>query len=163
MIYSTNMKEYNEMNQESEAERNRDTVRIELCSRPENEAFARGAVSAFIARMDPNLEELNDVKTAVSEAVTNSIIHGYPEREGLIILEASILGEELTITVIDYGVGIENIPQALEPMYSGDPKKERSGMGFSFMEVFMDSLCVESKPGRGTTVKMTKVITGKRH
>ena len=115
-------------------------------SRSENEGFARVAVAAFMTQMDPVLEEVADVKTAVSEAVTNSIIHGYEGRTS---------GK---ITVKDQGIGIENVEQAMEPLYTTRPDMDRSGMGFAFMEAFMDTVEVESKVGEGTSVKMTKTI-----
>lgn len=164
MIYSSDMlrAKLGDTDHTKETEKE-SSFRMELDSRAENEAFARTVIAAFMTRLDPTVEEMNDVKTAISEAVTNSIIHGYPNRDGRIILEAALKGEELTVSIIDYGEGIENIAQALEPMYSGNPQLERSGMGFSFMEVFMDSLYVESKKQQGTTVTMTKRINGKRH
>lgn len=124
----------------------------------ENESFARTAVAAYITRLDPTLEELSDVKTAVSEAVTNSVIHGYNGRKGEIEIVCEIKGREIFIEVIDQGVGIEDIERAMEPMYTTKPEWERSGMGFAFMEAFMDGLEVVSEPGKGTRVKMRKEI-----
>lgn len=126
----------------------------------ENEGFARVAVSAFIAGMNPTLEELADIKTAVSEAVTNSVIHGYEawENVGKIRLWCSKEEDIVHIKVTDYGRGIEDIPRAMEPLFTTKPELERSGMGFAFMEAFMDTLEVESKPGEGTTVTMSKRI-----
>lgn len=131
---------------------------FEMESHSCNEQFARVVVAVFLARLDPTIEELDDVKTAVSEAVTNCIIHGYEGGEGIIRVETSIEGQEATIRVIDKGVGIADVAQAMEPMYTSRPQEERSGMGFSFMEAFMDELSVESAPGAGTTVTMKKVI-----
>lgn len=124
----------------------------------ENESFARTAVAAYITRLDPTLEELSDVKTAVSEAVTNSVIHGYNGKKGEIEIVCEIRGREIFIEVIDQGVGIEDIERAMEPMYTTKPEWERSGMGFAFMEAFMDELEVISELGKGTRVKMRKEI-----
>ena len=135
-----------------------EVLRMEIESLSRNEEFARVVVSVFMARMNPTLEELDDVKTAVSEAVTNAVIHGYQGNGGIIYLEVKILGQELTVTVKDTGIGIPNIPQAMEPMFTTDPEGERSGMGFSFMEAFMDRVEVESEPDKGTVVTMKKKI-----
>ncbi len=123
-----------------------------------NEAFARTVVAAYVTRLNPTLEELADIKTAVSEAVTNSIIHGYGGREGKIELECRITGSLVEVTVQDYGVGIVDIQQAMEPLYTTKPEWERSGMGFAFMEAFMDELEVFSEPGQGTRVVMSKLL-----
>ena len=135
-----------------------EVLKMEIESLSRNEEFARVVVSVFMARMNPTLEELDDVKTAVSEAVTNAVIHGYQGNGGIIYLEVKILGQELTVTVKDTGIGIPNIPQAMEPMFTTDPEGERSGMGFSFMEAFMDEVSVESEPDKGTVVTMKKKI-----
>jgi stage II sporulation protein AB (anti-sigma F factor) len=129
---------------------------VEMESRSSNERFARVVVAVFLSRLDPTVEELDDVKTAVSEAVTNCIIHGYGEGDGVIRVEAAIDGREATVRVIDYGVGIADVKKAMEPLYTTRPSEERSGMGFSFMEAFMDEVQVESTPGQGTTVTMKK-------
>lgn len=132
-------------------------VSIELMSKSENEGFARVAVAAFVSQLDPTVEELTDVKTAVSEAVTNSIIHGYEnKKEGIIKIEASITGNEITLIIEDYGKGIKDIKQAMEPLYTSKPELERSGMGFTVMETFMDNLEVFSEYGEGTKVIMKK-------
>ncbi|VYU51601.1 anti-sigma F factor [Clostridium tertium] len=132
-------------------------ISIELMSKSQNEGFARVAVAAFVSQLDPTIEELSDVKTAVSEAVTNSIIHGYEnKKEGIIRIEASISGNEITIIVEDFGKGIDNIEQAMEPLYTSKPELERSGMGFTVMESFMDNLEVVSEDGKGTKVIMKK-------
>ena len=132
-------------------------VSIELMSKSQNEGFARVAVAAFVSQLDPTVEELTDVKTAVSEAVTNSIIHGYEnKKEGIIKIEASIIGDEITISIEDFGRGITNVEQAMEPLYTSKPELERSGMGFTVMETFMDSLEVKSEEGKGTKVVMKK-------
>lgn len=137
-----------------------EVLRMEIESLSRNEEFARVVVSVFMARMNPTLEELDDVKTAVSEAVTNAVIHGYQGNGGIIYLEVEILKQELTVTVRDTGIGIPNIAQAMEPMFTTDPEGERSGMGFSFMEAFMDEVRVESEPDMGTVVTMKKKING---
>ena len=132
-------------------------VRIEFESRSENEGFARVAIAAFISQLDPTIEELTDVKTAVSEAVTNSIIHGYESKKmGIITINAAILNDEVTISVSDKGLGIEDIDKAREPLYTSRPDLERSGMGFTVMESFMDSVEVKSEKGKGTVVTMKK-------
>lgn len=130
---------------------------IEFVSKSQNEAFARVAVAAFVAQLDPTIDEINDVKTAVSEAVTNSIIHGYENREdGLVRIEAEINEDQVTIVIIDKGIGIDNIEQAMEPLYTSRPDLERSGMGFTVMETFMDALEVDSEKGNGTKVVIKK-------
>lgn len=131
-------------------------MKIEFDAVSENEAFARVCVAAFVARLDPTLEEINDVKTAVSEAVTNSIIHGYEEKGGIIEMSVEVEDNQITIKIRDYGRGIEDVEQAMMPMFTTGEDKERSGMGFTFMEVFMDRLTVNSKPGEGTEVVMSK-------
>lgn len=131
-------------------------MKIESLSK--NEEFARVVVAVFMSRMDPTLEELDDVKTAVSEAVTNAEIHGYQGKEGVIDLEVRIEENLLTVIVKDCGVGIRDVRRAMEPMYSTDPTGTRSGMGFSFMEAFMDEVHVESEPGKGTIVTMSRKI-----
>lgn len=131
---------------------------VEFDSISKNESFARVVVAAFVSRLNPTLEEIADIKTAVSEAVTNSIIHGYENEDGRIRIETLIVEDTVTVIVQDYGVGIENIHRAMEPMYTSKPELERSGMGFAFMEAFMDELFVESEPGKGTTITMRKVI-----
>lgn len=131
---------------------------VEFDSISKNESFARIVVAAFVARLDPTLEEIADIKTAVSEAVTNSIIHGYENEDGRIRIETMIVEDTVTIIIQDFGIGIDNIERAMEPMYTTKPSLERSGMGFAFMEAFMDELFVESKVGIGTKVTMRKVI-----
>lgn len=130
---------------------------IEFVSKSQNEGFARVAVAAFVSQLDPTIDEINDVKTAVSEAVTNSIIHGYDNKEDkLIRIEAEVNENEVTIVIIDNGIGIEDIDQAMEPLYTSRPDIERSGMGFTIMETFMDDLKVESEKGIGTKVVIKK-------
>ena len=132
--------------------------RMELESLSKNEEFARVVVTVFISRLDPTLEEIDDVKTAVSEAVTNAEIHGYGGESGTITVEVEIEGREVTVVVEDYGIGIRDVEKAMEPMFTTKPDKDRSGMGFTFMEAFMDEVLVESEVGRGTTVHMKKII-----
>ena len=129
---------------------------LEFDSRSQNEGFVRVAVAAFATQLNPTLEEVADLKTAVSEAVTNVVIHAYREKTGKVRIECSVREKEMTVTVIDYGVGIENIEKAMEPLYTTRPELDRSGMDFAFMEAFMDELEVESQPGQGTTVRMKK-------
>lgn len=136
----------------------RNEMMLEFDSKSQNESFARTVVAAFVAQLDPTIEELADIKTAVSEAVTNSIIHGYCDKPGKIRMHCILENNELMVEVIDKGVGIENIAKAMEPLYTSRPELERSGMGFSFMEAFMDSLEVKSEPGKGTSVIMKKRI-----
>lgn len=138
--------------------KNQNEMLLEFDSKSQNESFARTVVAAFAAQLDPTIEELADIKTAVSEAVTNSIIHGYANKKGTIKMHCIILDSELTVEIIDDGVGIDNIEKAMEPLYTTKPELERSGMGFSFMEAFMDELEVESHVGHGTTIKMKKKV-----
>lgn len=133
-------------------------IKILLESRSVNEGFARMAAAAFAAQLDPTVEELADIKTAVSEAVTNAIIHGYEGRNGHIWLEMEAHGRLLTFVVRDRGRGIADIKKAMRPLYTSKPHLERSGMGFTVMESFMDSLSVSSKLDHGTIVVMTKRI-----
>lgn len=136
----------------------RNHMRMEFDSRSENESFIRTVMTAFLVEQDPDMEQLADIKTAISEAVTNCIIHGYEGKEGTIVVEATLRGGELELLVQDFGIGIANIEQAREPLYTSKPEMERSGMGFSFMEAFMDRVEVQSKVGEGTIVKMKKVL-----
>ena len=135
----------------------REIMTMKMESRSENEEFARVVVAVFAARLDPTVEEIDDIKTAVSEAVTNAVIHGYRNGDGIITLEAAIEENILTLTISDEGVGIADVEQAMEPMFTTEPE-ERSGMGFSFMEAFMDQVEVISAPGKGTSVTMRKKI-----
>ncbi len=137
-------------------------IKLEFPSRSANEALARSAVAAFAAQLDPTLDELGDIRTAVSEAVTNAIVHAYPDTVGTVWLRARILdGEYLELTVRDKGRGIPDVDQARQPLFTtgGD---ERSGMGFTIMESFMDKLRVRSSPGAGTTVTMLRRIRRRR-
>ena len=140
-------------------------IAMEFLSRSANEGFARTAVASFAAQLDPTLEEIGDIKTAVSEAVTNAIVHAYPNELGKVSVRASIFdGNILEIVVRDWGCGIENVEKAREPLYTTGGE-ERSGMGFTIMESFMDALIVRSKPQKGTVVTMKRKIalrTGRR-
>lgn len=127
-------------------------------SSSENESLARMVVAAFLTRLDPTMEELADVKTAVSEAVTNAIIHGYEGQEGKIAIHSKIEGNKIEIEIQDNGVGIPDVEKAMEPLYTTKPEMDRSGMGFAFMEAFMDELEVISEQDKGTTVRMKKTI-----
>ena len=133
-------------------------MKLEFLSKSNNEAFARIAVSAFAAQLDPTIEELADIKTAVSEAVTNSVIHGYENMEGKIKIIARIFKNNLEIEISDSGKGIENVEMARKPLYTSKPNLERSGMGFTIMESFMDEVQIESVLGLGTKVTMKKTI-----
>ena len=136
-------------------------VTLAFPSRSSNEGFARAAVSCFAAQMDPTLNELEDIKTAVSEAVTNAIVHGYPDQLGRIAVKLKMLpNNTLEITVRDWGRGIADIQQARQPLFTTGGE-ERSGMGFTIMESFMDKLTVKSTPGRGTTVTMRKRVSAR--
>lgn len=133
-------------------------MKLEFLSKSNNEAFARVTVAAFAAQLDPTIEELADIKTAVSEAVTNSIIHGYENTEGIIKIVARIFANTISIEISDTGKGIENIELAKQPLYTSKGDLERSGMGFTIMESFMDEMQVESVLGLGTKVTMKKII-----
>lgn len=139
----------------------RKEISLEFDAVSENESLARVVVAAFVTQLDPTIEEIQDVKTAVSEAVTNAIIHGYEEQGGKIVLRASLENGVLELSVEDNGIGIENIKQAMEPLFTTKPEKERSGMGFAFMEAFMDRVEVESSIGKGTCVRMWKAFQNK--
>jgi len=133
-------------------------MKLEFPGRSINEGFARAAIAGFAAQLDPTLDEINDIKTAVSEAVTNSIVHAYPDKIGRVMLRGRIFEDGvLEITVKDWGIGIEDVRKARAPMFTTG-NEERSGMGFTIMESFMDKLYVRSKVGKGTTVRMLKKI-----
>ena len=137
---------------------NTNEMKIVFDSRPENEGLARVAVAAFCTQLNPTLEEVSDLKTAVSEAVTNCIIHAYEGKVQKIEVRCRMQGRIIWVDVIDKGIGIEDISKAMEPMFTAKPEKDRSGMGFTFMEAFMDEVNVESQVGDGTTVHMKKTI-----
>ena len=133
-------------------------MKLEFISKASNEAFARIAVAAFASQLDPTIEELADIKTAVSEAVTNCIIHAYEHKQGLIKIHTILKENQIIIDISDNGKGIENVDVAKEPLYTTKPNLERSGMGFTIMESFMESMKVESIVGLGTKVTLSKKI-----
>lgn len=133
-------------------------TRIEFSSHSVNESFARMTAAAFVSYLDPAVSDIADIKTAVSEAVTNAIIHGYEGTDGIVTMEISVSERLVTFTVSDSGRGIEDVERAMMPLYTSKPDSERSGMGFTVMETFMDTLSVTSAPRRGTTVVMTKKL-----
>ena len=137
-------------------------VYIKIPSYSTNESFARAAVAAFCTSLNPTIEEISDIKTAVSEAVTNAIIHGYEDEVGEIEIQCRLKGQMIEIIVEDFGCGIVNVEQAKEPLYTTKPELERSGMGFAVMETFMDELIVLSEKDVGTKVIMRKTISSKR-
>lgn len=134
-------------------------MKLEFLSKSNNEAFVRITVAAFASQLDPTIEQLADIKTAVSEAVTNCIIHAYEEKEGIIKIVCKLFADSIVIEISDTGRGIENIEEAKKPLYTSKPNLERSGMGFTIMESFMDEMNVESVLGLGTKVTMKKIIT----
>ncbi len=143
-----------------------DYMALEVPAKSENESFVRVVVAAFAARLDPTLEEINELKTAVSEAVTNSILHAYEHDTGIIRIRALIEKQQFFVEIHDSGKGIKDIAQAREPLYTDKPELERSGMGFTIMENFMDQVTIESAPGKGTVIKMLKTFgksTEKNH
>ncbi|MEG0691646.1 MAG: anti-sigma F factor [Oscillospiraceae bacterium] len=138
-------------------------VRINLTSRSSNESFARVAVSSFFAQLDPTVDEVTDIKTAVSEAVTNAIVHGYKDKIGIVYITLRILDDATAyIKIRDTGCGIENVEQAMEPLFTTAPNDERAGLGFAVMQSFMDKVKVFSKKGRGTTVVLSKKIKSRQ-
>jgi len=138
-------------------------IKIEFWSLSENESFARNAVAAFLVKLDPTIEELFEIKTALSEAVTNSIVHGYINTIGKVVIRALIIDDcDVRISVIDRGVGIDDIKKAREPLFTTSDRQERSGMGFTVMETFMDKVNVSSHPGKGTRVTMQKKLSTKK-
>jgi stage II sporulation protein AB (anti-sigma F factor) len=138
-------------------------MKLQIESRSINESFARAAVSAFAAQLDPNIEELSDIKTAVSEAVTNCVVHAYPYDKGEVIINASIVDNCLTVTIKDDGIGIANFEQARMPFYTTKPEGERSGVGFAVMESFMDGLELSKNGDKGLCVTMKKFFKGEKH
>ena len=131
-------------------------MKLEFSAKSQNESFARVTVASFAAQLDPTLEDITEIKTAISEAVTNAIIHGYEGKDGVVEITAELMENGIMMTVSDNGKGIENIEQARQPLYTSKPTEGRSGMGFTVMEMFMDKIDVESKVGSGTKVCMTK-------
>ena len=136
----------------------RNRIEIKFKSLPENEAFARSCVASFCLQLNPTLDEISDIKTAVSEAVTNCVVHAYPKKEGDILLCMEIIDNSIKISISDFGLGIANIEQAMTPFYTSKPEEERSGMGFTVMDSFMDSLVVKNNSSKGVTVEMSKGI-----
>ena len=137
-------------------------MKLTFESRSANEGFARVAVSAFVAQLDPTVEEISDIKTAVSEAVTNSIVHGYRDQIGRVYISARIYADSVVrLTIRDTGCGIEDVQKAVEPLYTTCETGERAGMGFAVMEAFTDKMRVRSTPGKGTTVYLEKRIRSK--
>jgi len=138
-------------------------MKLSFSSRSENEAFARITVAAFVSQLDPTMEQLDEIKTVVSEAVTNSIIHGYDSRtDGVVTVEAEIEGDRISLTISDQGKGIEDLDLARQPLYTSRPELERSGMGFTIMENFMDEFDAVSSEAGGTTLRMKKRIETKK-
>jgi stage II sporulation protein AB (anti-sigma F factor) len=134
-------------------------MRLEIPSKSENERIARTVCAAFILELDPTLEEISEIKTAISEAVTNAIIHGYDGNEGTVLINGEIEDRTVTYVIEDNGCGISDITKARQPLYTQKPDSERSGMGFSIMEAFMDTLTVESEENKGTKITMTKRLS----
>ncbi len=138
-------------------------LKCEFEARSANESIARSVVAALAVSADPTLEELDDLRTAVSEAVTNCIVHGYNQEccpENLVYIDCILYKDRISVSIKDTGCGIEDINKAMQPLYTSAPDMERSGMGFTVMETFTDKLTVKSSPGQGTTVTMVKVFTG---
>ena len=133
-------------------------MKLNIPSKSVNESFARCAVAAFCSQLDPTVEQINDIKTAVSEAVTNCIVHGYRDTFGIIYITATISDDTVTIKIADRGVGIEDVSKAMQPLFTTDPNGERAGIGFAVMQSFMDGVKVKSTLGKGTRVVMTKKI-----
>ena len=138
------------------------SIKIEFISKSANEGFARVAIAAFASQLDPTLEQINEIKTAVSEAVTNCIVHGYKDKIGKIYINAKLYQNKLVITIRDKGCGIENVEKAREPLFTTGNENERSGMGFTIMESFMDKISVASKLDKGTKVTLTKLLNQKQ-
>lgn len=134
---------------------------MRLASKSHNEAFARNVVASFAVEISPTLEEINDIKTAVSEAVTNCVVHAYKDGNGIVEIECKVDEKERSIEIVvrDFGKGIADVKQAVEPFFTTSPEDERSGMGFTIIETFMDEMSVESTPGKGTVVRMKKVMS----
>lgn len=134
---------------------------MRLAAKSHNEAFARNVVASFAVEISPTLEEINDIKTAVSEAVTNCVVHAYKDGNGIVEIECKVDEKERSIEIVvrDFGKGIADVKQAVEPFFTTSPEDERSGMGFTIIETFMDEMRVESTPGKGTVVRMKKVMS----
>ena len=136
----------------------RNSMRVEFPNNSDNERFARSVAAAFVLELDPTVDQLSEIKTAVSEAVTNAIIHGYDGTDGIVTMEGNIYDDTVEFTISDNGVGIPDIRRAREPLFTGKPEMERSGMGFTIMETFMDAMEVESEVGKGTKIMLSKQI-----
>ncbi len=133
-------------------------MEMSFSSKSKNEAFARVTVAAFVSQLDPTVADITDIKTAVSEAVTNAIIHGYDNKDGNVHISCGYKDLSVTIEIWDEGRGIEDVEKARQPLYTSRPELERSGMGFTVMEMFMDEIKVDSRPGQGTRIQMKKVL-----
>ena len=133
-------------------------IKLSFPSKSVNEGFARSTIAAFCAQLDPSVEQINDIKTSVSEAVTNCIVHGYRDTFGVIYITATIKEDTVTVKIVDKGIGIEDVNKAMQPLFTTDPEGERAGIGFAVMQSFMDSVKVKSTLGKGTRVVMTKKI-----
>lgn len=135
-------------------------MQLRFLAIPENESFARMVISAFLMQKDPRFSDITEVRTAVSEAVTNAIVHAYKEKLGQneIVMRATLSDDKIEIEIEDFGCGIEDVQQAMTPFYTSQPERERSGMGFSLMQSFMDGISVESNPGQGTCIRMMKLL-----
>lgn len=135
-------------------------MQLRFLAIPENESFARMVISAFLMQKDPRFSDITEVRTAVSEAVTNAIVHAYKEKLGQneIVMRAILSDDKIEIEIEDFGCGIEDVQQAMTPFYTSQPERERSGMGFSLMQSFMDGISVESNPGQGTCIRMMKLL-----
>lgn len=136
----------------------RNSMKVEFPNQSDNERFARSVAAAFVLELDPTIDELSEIKTAISEAVTNAIIHGYDKSDGIVTMEGTIFDDTVEFVISDSGVGIPDIRRAREPLFTGKPEMERSGMGFTIMETFMDSIDVESEVGKGTRITMSKKL-----
>ena len=136
----------------------RNSMRVEFPNNSDNERFARSVAAAFVLELDPTVDQLSEIKTAVSEAVTNAIIHGYDGTDGIVTMEGNIYDDTVEFRISDNGVGIPDIRRAREPLFTGKPEMERSGMGFTIMETFMDAMEVESEVGKGTKITLSTQI-----
>lgn len=136
----------------------KNSMKVEFPNQSDNERFARSVAAAFVLELDPTIDELSEIKTAISEAVTNAIIHGYDNSQGIVTMEGTIFDDTVEFVISDNGVGIPDIRRAREPLFTGKPEMERSGMGFTIMETFMDSIDVESEVGKGTRITMAKKL-----
>lgn len=136
----------------------KNSMKLKFISLSENETFARTVISAFCLPLNPSISELNDIKTAVSEAVTNAVVHAYPDTPGYVCMYAERIGKTVHIKISDEGIGIENLSEAIEPFFTSRPEEERSGMGFTIMQTFMDDVKITSELNKGTEITMSKTI-----